>query len=103
MGSEAVAITTTPALIDLQISALSPPHLLQRLFQRLDADLSFRVTLGVLYEHADAPHPLSLLRARDERPRGCRTANKRDELAASHHEEFPARPVGELSWFGLQD
>jgi hypothetical protein len=33
--------------------------------------------------HADAPHPLALLRARRERPRRRRTAEQRDELAAS--------------------
>jgi hypothetical protein len=74
MGSEAVAITISPAIIDLQVSALSPPELLQRLFQRLRADSSFRVTLGVLHENADAPHPLRLLRARCKRPRRRRAA-----------------------------
>ena len=33
-------------------------------------------------EHADAPHPLGLLRARRERPRRRRAAEQRDELAA---------------------
>lgn len=32
MGSEAVAITISPAIIDLQVSALYPPKLLQCLF-----------------------------------------------------------------------
>ena len=32
-------------------------------------------------EHADAPHPLGLLRTRRERPRRRRAAEKRDELA----------------------
>ena len=36
------------------------------------------------HEHADAPHPLGLLRARRDRPRCRRTAEKRDELAPSH-------------------
>jgi hypothetical protein len=38
---------------------------------------------GEVNEHADAPHPLALLRARRERPRSRRAAEKRDELAAS--------------------
>jgi hypothetical protein len=35
-------------------------------------------------KNADAPHPLALLGPRRERPRGRRTADKRDELAPSH-------------------
>jgi hypothetical protein len=33
------------------------------------------------HEHADAPHPLALLRACCERPRGRRATEQRDELA----------------------
>src|SRR5690349_10956827 len=36
---------------------------------------------GRAHQYAHAPHPLRLLRARRERPRGCRAAEKRDELA----------------------
>ena len=36
------------------------------------------------HEHADAPHPLALLRARRERPRRRRAAEQRDELAPPH-------------------
>jgi hypothetical protein len=35
-------------------------------------------------QNAGAPHPFALLRPRCERPRGCRTAEQRDELAPSH-------------------
>jgi hypothetical protein len=35
-----------------------------------------------MHEHADAPHPRALLRARAERPRRRRTAEKREESAA---------------------
>jgi hypothetical protein len=34
-----------------------------------------------MHKHADPPHPLALLRARPERPRHRRAAEKRDELA----------------------
>ena len=37
------------------------------------------------HQHADAPHPLRLLRARRERPRERRAAEKRDDLAAPDH------------------
>jgi hypothetical protein len=36
------------------------------------------------YEHANAPHPIGLLRARRERPRPHRAADKRDEFASFH-------------------
>ena len=35
-------------------------------------------------EHAEAPHPLALLRVRRERPRRRRAAEQRDEMAPSH-------------------
>jgi hypothetical protein len=57
--------------------------LLEPLQERPDASLKFRVVRGCGQEHADAPHPLTLLRARRERPRGC-AAKKRDEFASFH-------------------
>jgi hypothetical protein len=35
------------------------------------------------HEHADAPHPIALLRARRERPHDRRAAAQRDELAGA--------------------
>jgi hypothetical protein len=37
-----------------------------------------------VHEHADAPHPYGLLRARRKRPSGCRAAEQADELAPLH-------------------
>src|SRR5262245_36397183 len=56
-----------------------------------DAGLSFRIVRGGVHEHADAPHPLALLCAPRERPRRCRAAEKRDELAALHSITSSAR------------
>ena len=42
-----------------------------------------RIVVGEIREHANAAHPLGLLRARRERPRG-RAAEQRDELATGH-------------------
>ncbi|HKD92513.1 MAG TPA: hypothetical protein VKB56_11430 [Terriglobales bacterium] len=53
----------------------------QRLLERCEAGLHFRTIHGQRREHADAPHPVSLLRARRERPRS-RAAEQRDEGAA---------------------
>jgi hypothetical protein len=42
-----------------------------------------RVRCRAIHQHADAPHPLGLLRARRERPRH-RCAGKRDKFASFH-------------------
>src|SRR6266511_1176784 len=96
-GSVAVANTIgtvrgacTPAIVDLQVAADGPAPLLQPLQERCKAGLSFRIVRGRAHEHADAPHPLALLRARRERPRS-RAADKRDELAALHSITSSAR------------
>jgi hypothetical protein len=46
--------------------------------------MKFRVVLGMRHEHADPPFPFGLLPARRERPRRCRSAEKRDEVTALH-------------------
>ena len=48
------------------------------------------------HEHADAPHPLGLLRARRERPRSRRAAEQRDELAASDESCHLIPPAGRV-------
>jgi len=50
--------------------------LLQRLLKRRTTRSRFWIVLGDIREHADAPHPVALLRARRERPRG-RAAEQR--------------------------
>src|SRR5215469_4282839 len=50
-----------------------------------------RAILAKPAQHADAPHAFGLLRARHERPRGCRATEQRDEVAAPQvgHRAFP--------------
>jgi hypothetical protein len=50
--------------------------------KRRDAGLPFWIADSQVHEHANAPHPLGLLRARRERPRGHCAAEQRDEIAA---------------------
>src|SRR5262249_45240641 len=67
------------------------PTLLPKLLpERYDARLRFRVILGKPDQHADAPHPLALLRSRRQRPRR-RAADERDEVAALHSMTSSAR------------
>jgi hypothetical protein len=42
------------------------------------------IILGEANQHADAPHPLRLLRAGSERPDRRRAAEKHNELAPPH-------------------
>jgi hypothetical protein len=53
-----------------------------------------RVRRSTLYghEHADATHPIRLLRARRERPRRGRAAEQRDELASFQSMELHSIP-----------
>src|SRR5215469_10088373 len=73
------------ASVDADIAAFRPSTLFQPLPECREASLGFRMVLGERYEHADAPHPIMLLRAHPERPRGCRRAAEQcDELAPLH-------------------
>jgi hypothetical protein len=60
-----------------------PTQLLQALRKSRQAGVSFRIVRGEWREHADAPHPLALLRACGERQRS-RAAEQRDEVATPH-------------------
>jgi hypothetical protein len=48
------------------------------------AGLEFRIVRRSGQEDADVAHPVRLLRARNQRPRHRRAADKRDELASLH-------------------
>src|SRR5262245_46112527 len=74
-----------PASVDAHVTADCPPQLLESLQERPDASLKFRIVRGCGQEHANTPRSLGLLRARRQRPRGCRTAEQRDELTAGAH------------------
>src|SRR5262249_15392623 len=49
-----------------------------------EAGFCLRIVLGEAQQHANPPHSVALLRARRERPRDCRAADERDELAPPH-------------------
>ena len=80
----------SPASVEPYVVALHPPELLQSLSKCRDPGLCFRVVLSIEHQHADAPHPLGLLRARRDRPRRS-AAEQRDELAPSHSITSSAR------------
>jgi hypothetical protein len=43
-----------------------------------------RIVRDAVHQHTDAPHPLALLCARRERPRGRGAGEQRDEFATLH-------------------
>jgi hypothetical protein len=53
-----------------------------------------RILLGNIHGRANAPHPLGLLRPRRERPRRCRAAEQRNELAPFPLTEMHPIPQG---------
>ena len=72
-----------PADIDPHVAAVGPAQLLQALQERRDAGC-VPDRPRPCHEHADAPHPLGLLRARRERPR-CRRATENTEKFPPPH------------------
>src|SRR5262245_51264999 len=74
-----------PARVDPHVAAIGPAQLRQRLQERPDTGLKFSIVCGRGQDHADAPHPLQLLRPCRERPRKRRAADQRDELAPPNH------------------
>src|SRR5215468_10129897 len=54
-----------------------------------------RVAPRTAHQHADAPHLLGLLRSRRQRPRCCRAAEQRDELAPFQLIELHSVPASQ--------
>src|SRR5262245_23154911 len=80
----AVNPARSPTEVDSQVAAHRPTELLQPLQERCEASLVVGIVRIPRHEHTDPPHPLRLLRARREWPRGRRSADQRYELAALH-------------------
>src|SRR5262245_10267638 len=88
--------TCGPADINAQVAAVGPAKLLDRLRERQDAALRFRIVRDLIHQHADAPHALAL-RPRSERPPCRRAAEQRDELAATDHSITSSASASSLS------
>src|SRR5262245_45259221 len=91
VSAQKIAITCAPkALVELNVVPFGPAQLLQRLPQTRITGSNVRIGFGDARNHTNAPHPLTLLRPRRERPRR-RAAEQSDELAASHSITSSAR------------
>jgi hypothetical protein len=77
----AVDVVCAPSNVDARVAADRPSRFLQPLEECRKAGLPFRVVCSPIHEHANAPHPLSLLRARCERPR-CDAADRSYKFAS---------------------
>jgi hypothetical protein len=77
-------IATGPSHFEVKVSTLDPPDAAKLLHKLPEAGLQVGVVGSQIVEHADAPHPLTLLRARRARPRCRRTSEQLDELAPFH-------------------
>jgi hypothetical protein len=64
-----------------EVAAVYPAKFLKALFQGCGFGQTSRVICRKTHQNANTPHLFPLLCARRERPRRCRAANKRDELA----------------------
>src|SRR5262249_60017282 len=84
-ASNGASIASTPASVDLQVTALDPAETLQSLTKRCEPGLSLGIVGGSGGEHADAPHPARLLPARRERPRRRCAAEQNDEITPSYN------------------
>src|SRR5262249_24743992 len=72
-----------PAELDPRVAALDPAQLLEALQECSVTGLRFPVVRSQTHYDTNAPHALTLLPARRERPRSG-AANQRDELAPFH-------------------
>jgi hypothetical protein len=80
--------SASPALQRVSIRRLPPtaqPNCCKPWGERQEPGLSFRIVCGEGHQHPDAPDPLALLPSCGERPRRCRAAEQRDEIATLHY------------------
>jgi hypothetical protein len=76
VGADAPGVGAAPTKVDADVAAVGPTQLLQRLPERRDIGLRFRIALGERVEQANPPLALALLRAGRKRPRSSRAADK---------------------------
>jgi hypothetical protein len=65
--SHPIGVTAGPTKVHPHVAVIVPTQVRKRLSERRVAMLPLRIVFVELHEHADAPHPLGLLRAGRER------------------------------------
>ena len=84
-----INISSRPANVQSDVAAFCPTQLLKPLCQRGKQALCGRIVFFPSHEDADPPHA-SLLCARLKWPRGCCSAEKRNELSSPQGFPLPA-------------
>src|SRR6516164_8995708 len=79
-----------PAVHHPHVAAIDPAQFLEPVQKSGETRKRFRIVRSDRHQHPDTAHP-ALLRARSERPRRRRAAEKRDELPPSHSITSSAR------------
>jgi hypothetical protein len=77
-----IDVIAVPPKVHPHVAAIGPAQARKRLSERRDVSLPHGIVFVARLEHADAPHPAALLRARCERPRH-RAAKRGNEFASS--------------------
>src|SRR5262249_23480281 len=79
-----IDVSAAPTKVHPNVAAIGPTQARKRLRGSGAASFPLGIVFVGRHKHADAPHPLALLRARRERPRR-RAAEERDEVAPLNH------------------
>jgi hypothetical protein len=97
-----IDVTAGPTKVDPHVAAIGPTQARKRLRERREGKLHLRIIFVGLYEHADALHPLALLRARRDWP--CRRrASERDYEFSSCNRDSHWTPLRQVSTLGKRD
>src|SRR5262249_6206027 len=100
-----VGLAVAPAVVDADVLPDSPARLRQALRECRQTGLCFGIIRGIRCEHADAAHPVWLLRPRRDRPRRSRAAAERDEVTPfplTEMHPIPSRAGSTSQDIGLQ-
>src|SRR5262249_8665111 len=93
-----IDVSAGPTKVHPHVAAIGPTQVRKRLSERRDHSRRRAIVFVAPHDHADVPHAVALLRARQERPRR-RAAEERDELAPDHsitRSAMASRPGGNV-------
>src|SRR5215472_10361257 len=100
-NTRALDIRIGPSLLDPRVAAVYPTQSRQFLHECGKKASKFRIALGQPHQHADPPHSMGFLRARDARPCDWRPAEQQNELAPSHSIASSATDVQVSVWSAM--
>src|SRR6516162_9553320 len=80
---DAIGVGISPTVFDLEVLALDPAQLMQRLSKNLEAGADIGVVFRDRHQHANPPYPIARLSYRPAR-RGCCPTAEQQQIAALH-------------------